>query len=295
MSFFDGAPYARGEARLPTCFLHNAASLAGGAARHAQMNDAPPAPAHPRSRPRPIVPLPIVVVPAGRYVASHLLLVPFLLALLAWQFEYSAIDMALTQLFVDPATHAFTWRHSVLLDVVGHQAARGLPFLVGAIVFVAGVAGLRFAPLRPWTPLLLATAAAMVVGPLIVNLLKGMTTQHCPTALQAFGGVVAYADDRSGPFWALSRQAAGHCLPSGHAAGGYALLSLYFAGWAAGRPAWRWRGLAIGIAAGLIFSAVRLMQGAHFASATIWSATVDWTVCALIFFPILCRRRVTAR
>ena len=42
-----------------------------------------------------------------------------------------------------------------------------------------------------------------------------------------------------------------------------------------------------------ILSAVRLMQGAHFASATIWSAAVDWTVCATTFFPILCRRPAT--
>jgi len=137
--------------------------------------------------------------------------------------------------------------------------------------------------------------AAMIVGPLLVNILKGMTTQHCPTALQSFGGVVAYADDRNAPFWALSRQAAGHCLPSGHAGGGYALLSLYFAGWAAGRPAWRWRGLAIGIVVGLVFSVVRLMQGAHFASATVWSAAVDWTVCAAIFLPLLCWRPTPAR
>ncbi|MEO7057463.1 MAG: phosphatase PAP2 family protein [Caldimonas sp.] len=256
------------------------------------MNDALPPPA--RRRPIAFLQRSIVVVPAGRYVAGHLLLVPCLLALLAWQVQHSGLDMALTQLFVDPATHAFPWRSSVLLDVIGHHAARGLPFMVGGIALAAGVAGRRFAPLRAWSPILLAIAAAMLVGPLVVNFLKGMTTQHCPTALQSFGGVVAYADDRSASFWASSRQAAGHCLPSGHAAGGYALLSLYFAGWASGRPAWRWRGLAIGVAAGLIFSLVRLMQGAHFASATIWSATVDWTVCALIFFPLLCQRSAKA-
>lgn len=251
------------------------------------MNDA----FSPPVRRRPIAPLarPTIVVPAGRYVASHLLVVPLVLALLAWQVEHSGLDMALTRLFVDPATHAFPWRSSVLLDVIGHHAARGLPFLVGGIGLVAGVAGFRFAPLRPWSSLLLAIACAILVGPLVVDVLKGMTTQHCPTALRSFGGVVSYADDRSGPFWATSRQVAGHCLPSGHAAGGYALLSLYFAGWASGQPAWRWRGLAIGVAAGLTFSVVRLMQGAHFASATIWSAAVDWTVCALVFFPLLCR------
>ena len=53
-------------------------------------------------------------------------------------------------------------------------------------------------------------------------------------------------------------------------------------------PRWRWRGLAIGIAAGLLFSVVRIVQGAQFASATLWSAVVDWTVCAALFLPLLC-------
>ena len=197
--------------------------------------------------------------------------------------------MRLSLLFVDAGSHAFGGRHSLLLDVVGHHAARVLPFLVGAVALAAGLAGLRFVPLRPWTPILLAVAACMLLGPLAVNVMKGATSQHCPATLQSFGGVVDYAREQAGPFWAASRQAAGHCLPSGHAAGGYALLSLYFAGWAAGRPSWRWRGLAIGVAAGLVFSAVRLAQGAHFASATVWSAAIDWAVCTVVFFPLVCR------
>ena len=45
---------------------------------------------------------------------------------------------------------------------------------------------------------------------------------------------------------------------------------------------------AAGITAGLLFSIVRIMQGAQFASATLWSAVVDWTVCAALFLPLLC-------
>ena len=232
-------------------------------------------------------------LPAGAdpraYVAVHLVAVPLALALLAWTVQHSSLDMAITNLFVDPATHRFAWHDSALLDVLGHQAARSLPFLVGAIALAAGAAGYAFRPLRSWTPILLTIGAAMLLGPLTVNALKTMTTQHCPVALQSFGGIVDYAGDLHGPFWARSPQSAGHCLPSGHAGGGYALLSLYFAGWAAGRPGWRWRGLAIGVSAGLLFSVVRMMQGAHFASATIWSAAVDWTICAALFLPLLCR------
>lgn len=230
-----------------------------------------------------------------RYVGSHLVLVPLLLGALAAACQYGSLDLALAGLFFDPATHSFAWRHSAVLDVLGHQAARLLPFLVASFAIAAGLAGLRIRSLRPWMPILFTIGAAMVVGPVAVNLLKGMTMQHCPVALQSFGGVVDYVANQRGPFWAGSNEGAGHCLPSGHAGGGYALLSLYFAGWAAGRPAWRWRGLAFGVAAGLAFSLVRMIQGSHFASATLWSAAVDWTVCAALFLPLLCAPRKQAR
>jgi membrane-associated PAP2 superfamily phosphatase len=229
-------------------------------------------------------------VDPSRYVATHLLLVPAALALLAWLCQHGAADMALAHRFVDATGHRFALGDSALLDVLGHQAARGFPFLVGAVALAGAVAGRASSALRPWAPILLALAAAMLVGPTIINLLRGWTTQHCPNVLQAFGGVVDYAADRDGPFWARSRQSAGHCLPSGHAGGGYALLALYFAGWAAGRPNWRWRGLAVGLIAGVSFSIVRIVQGAQFASATLWSAMIDWTVCAALFLPLLCRR-----
>lgn len=229
-------------------------------------------------------------VPMLRYVVGHVLALPMLLAALAWALQHGDADMLVTRLFVDPAAQSFRWRDALLLDVVGHHAARGLPFLVGGLALAAGLAALRIAWLRPWAGILLCVAACTTLGPLAINGLKGMTTQHCPAALQGFGGVVDYAADRAAPFWAATRQAAGHCLPSGHAGGGYALLSLYFAGWAAGQPAWRWRGLALGVVAGLVFSAVRLAQGAHFASATVWSASVDFAVCALVFMPLLCAR-----
>jgi membrane-associated PAP2 superfamily phosphatase len=240
--------------------------------------------AGPRALPHP----PRVAV--REYVAVQLILVPLLIGTLAWWCQHSALDMLVSGIFVDPASHTFAWRDVPLLDVLGHQAARGVPVLVGGIAFAAGLAGFGVGQLRPWTGIFLALGAAMLLGPLAVNILKGMTTQHCPTALLAFGGIVDYAADQAGPFWAASPQGAGRCLPSGHASGGYALLSLYFAGWAAGRPAWRWRGLAIGLVAGLAFSLVRVSQGAHFASATLWSAAVAWTICAALFLPVLCRR-----
>ena len=238
---------------------------------------------------------PPVRAPAGRatspaaYVALHLLLVPALLILAARLLQQGPLDMIVASAFFDAGGGGFSWRQSLGLDVLGHQAARGLPVLVAGVSIGFWALSHVDERLRGWRPILLATSIAMVAGPVIIGWMKMLTSEHCPSDILEFGGVVGYAVDHAAPFWATSRQSAGHCLPSGHAGGGYALLSLYFAGWAAGRPAWRWRGLALGIGAGLAFSLVRIMQGAHFASATVWSAAIDWTVCALVFLPVLCR------
>jgi membrane-associated PAP2 superfamily phosphatase len=223
------------------------------------------------------------------YVAVHLLLVPALLAAAALAAQYGQLDMALARLSFDPVTASFDWRGSLWLNVLGHEAARALPIMVAGVAALAAGASFVDRRLRPWRGILFTLVAAMLVGPLLINVAKTMTTQHCPAALQEFGGIVSYAADQAAPFWASSRHSAGHCSPSGHAGGGFALLSLYFAGWAARRPAWRWTGLAIGIATGVLFGIVRSLQGAHFTSAVLWSAMVDWTVCALFFLPLLCR------
>ncbi len=233
--------------------------------------------------------LPVAQPSTVAYIAVHVVVIPALIAMAALAVQRGPLDLTLASAFFDTGSGDFSWRHSLLLNVLGHQAARGLPVLVAGgslFLWVLSFADLRLAA---WRRILLATSCAMLLGPVVINWLRPLTSEHCPSDIIEFGGVVSYVADHAAPFWAATRQSAGRCLPSGHAGGGYALLSLYFAGWAAGRSSWRWGGLAIGIIAGLLFSLVRMMQGAHFASATLWSAAIDWTACAVVFLPVLCR------
>ncbi len=48
-----------------------------------------------------------------------------------------------------------------------------MPLLVAALAIAAGFAGLAMRALRPWTPILLAVGAAMLLGPLVVNCARG--------------------------------------------------------------------------------------------------------------------------
>src|SRR3546814_10052004 len=81
-----------------------------------------------------------------------------------------------------------------------------------------------------------------------------------------FGGYLQLPTD----FWALAGQPGGGALPSVHAAVGYSVFSLYFAGWALNNRRLRWLGLASGLILGSFFGALRILQGAHFLSQILW-------------------------
>ena len=126
--------------------------------------------------------------------------------------------------------------------------------------------------------------ASICIGPLLIGILKQVTAAHCPWDIVRYGGYADYVQD----WFARSRADAGRCLPNSHAGAGFSLLALYFAGWAGGHRGWRWSGLAIGLLAGVLFGLVRTVQGAHFASHSLWSAAIDWLVASLVFLPLIC-------
>jgi membrane-associated PAP2 superfamily phosphatase len=221
------------------------------------------------------------------YLLTHVLGITLLLALLAEGIHHGGVDMALSRLFYAPDINAFPWRTSRLLDMLGHRIVLILPVGVAISALAAAIASYWFPVLRPWRGTLWAIALTCGLGQVIISQLKHHTALPRPYNLQLFGGYANYPLH----FWASSRREAGGALPSNHAGAGYALLSLYFAGWAMDRPRWRWGGLAIGIGVGLVFSVVRVMQGAHFLSQTVWSACVMWALASILFYPLIVRSR----
>lgn len=228
--------------------------------------------------------------PGAGVVWLHLLGVPLLLALAAVGVETTGGDLAVASRAYR-AAEGFVGSSLPWMDVVGHRGARLLPIGFG----VAGLALTLLAWWRPglarWRqPALLATLAVLLIT-LVINVLKPSFAAHCPYQLEAYGGAVDTAAAEARPLWLRVTPEGGDCLPSAHAGGGYTLLALYFAGWLAGSRALRWGGLAAGIGSGLLFSAVRVSQGAHFVSQTLWSAALAWTVCTLLFLAFVRWRR----
>lgn len=217
------------------------------------------------------------------YTLTHVLGIPLLLACAAWLAAASGLDMRIARALYDPALDGFPLRAHRWLELFGHRLALALPVGMALIAVALAAAGSRIAAWRPLRRPALALALTCIAGQVLVHVLKHHTTMPRPYDLATLGGKTPYP----GFWWTWARAYAGGALPSGHAGAGYSMLALYFAGWSRQRRALRWGGLALGLAAGLGFSAVRILQGAHFLSQTLYSATLLWLLAAVFFYPLI--------
>ncbi|RPI46046.1 MAG: phosphatase PAP2 family protein, partial [Betaproteobacteria bacterium] len=184
--------------------------------------------------------------------------------------------------FFDPSARSFPARGWPLLEVLGHRIAKSAVVGLWLIIVTAAAASTLVPRLREHCASLWTTALAMALGPAIVVTLKDLNAYRCPWDLVQFGGVAEY-----GSGWFVSKINAGRCFPSGHAAGGFSLVALFFAGRALDHPRLQRAGLAAALGAGCVFSLVRVAQGAHFLSHNLWSAAIDWCTAALVFVPVM--------
>jgi membrane-associated PAP2 superfamily phosphatase len=205
-------------------------------------------------------------------------LVPVVLVAAAAALRGTGLDERLTAAFFDVATGTFPLRRDAVLELYGHDLAKSAVLLVWFGLLAASVASAWLADVRPYRRWLWSTTLAMALGPMLVVLLKDLTTLPCPWSLQRFGGYTVEPRE----WFAVSSQA-GHCFPSGHSAGGFSLVAFPFAAAAAGHrrlAGWLLAGV---VAVWAVFSAVRLVQGAHFLSHALWAAAIDWLAAGLVF------------
>ena len=201
-----------------------------------------------------------------------------LLALLAWGCSATDLDRTIAHAVFDPAIGGFPARQWPWLELVGHRLAKSLVWIVWCLLAAAALGAGRVTVLAPHRRTLWAATVAMATGPALVTALKRVTGPNCPWDLVEFGGHAQAASAfLTGP------GGAGQCFPSGHAAGGFSLFALHFAGLALGDDRLARFGLWAGAAGGTLFGLVRIVQGAHFASHNLWAGVVVWCAAALVF------------
>lgn len=174
--------------------------------------------------------------------------------------------------------HRWALRDAPVTQQWLHLAGRDLSILGWCAVTVAWITSLVRADLVRWRrPLAyLATASAASAG--VVAWIKTWSNIDCPWDLARYGGSHAWL----GLFHARpATWGRGICFPAGHASAGYMWVALFFF-LAQVRPAWRGRGLAVAVVAGLLFGGAQQLRGAHFLSHDLASALLCWGVALLL-------------
>jgi membrane-associated PAP2 superfamily phosphatase len=207
--------------------------------------------------------------------------IPLLIATLLLILDLTTdLDRTLTRYAYDAHSAGFPLRNNYWLDVVMHHWTKYAVVTVGFLAAAAFVLSYALPPLEPHRRVLLFLALAIALAPLSVTVGKAASARHCPWDVEEFGGLVPYTRMFEPIAPAVKP---GHCFPAGHASTGFALMAFYFAAYARGMRKAAAAALTIGIAAGLVLGAGRVLQGAHFASHVVWAGLVCWAVMVILY------------
>ncbi|AAO57825.1 phosphoesterase [Pseudomonas syringae pv. tomato] len=211
--------------------------------------------------------------------------IPAVVALILVLLELTSLDMDIAKLAFDPVSGQFIGRHSYFLEDILHDRAKQLVMLFGVLAMIGFAASFKVQRLMPWRRELGCLVLSMALSTAFVTPVKVVTSVQCPWSLTEFGGQETYSELLS-PRPATDKP--GRCWPGGHAATGFTLFALFFM-LRDRRPRLAKLGLALALGLGSIFSAGRMLQGAHFFSHNIWTAVFCWLICLGVYYFVLYR------
>ena len=203
-------------------------------------------------------------------------------------FDPWPLDFAVSRMFYVPDA-GFVARRSFLLENVLHGYFKQVLIVlaVGVVIcYLLSFLPTRLLPrFRPWRRELGYLVLAITLSTGIVTLLKALTEVHCPWSLTTFGGNETFTPllDPRAP-----TSNPGRCWPGGHASTGFSLIAVYFA-LRDRKPRAARVALGVALTLGSMFSAGRIMQGAHFLSHNVWTLLIDWLLCLLCYRWLLYR------
>ena len=185
---------------------------------------------------------------------------------------------------LDLAVQQFFYRQGDWMITKADHAALRWFWYVGVKVFVAcvGVAApalaflsLKTAALKKWRHFFCVVTLCIVLIPSITAGLKAVTGVYSPCDVLPFGGNHPYMGMLT-HLWHYGVVDGGRSFPAGHASGGFALMSLYYAPVAI---RFRRAGAAFGLAMGWGMGLYQMARGEHFFTHTL---TTMFLACAVI-------------
>jgi lipid A 4'-phosphatase len=199
-------------------------------------------------------------------------IIMLMLAGLALAF-WPTLDLTISHFFYDPATQSFPFTHHPVARAFFYGVRILAAFFV-VLLLTALLLGLRKKSTLFFTSLFLTIAYLIGPGIMVHTVLKDNIGRARPHQTIDFGGNHLF----TGAFIPSDHCQQNCSFVSGHASVGFILCALYFAT-RKRRLLW----LNTGIACGLLFGLMRVMQGAHYASDVVWSGLVVLGVSAALW------------
>lgn len=226
------------------------------------------------------------VAGAPHWWANHLLWPALLFAIAIMLLGPWRGDLWLADQVYALEGHAWSLHDHFVTEHLIHIGGKRLSALAWLGVVIAWAASWRAPAWHEWRRPLLYLWLSVLLATVLVSAIKRGSGMDCPWDLLRYGGDRPYFDlFSSRPAW----MPAASCFPAGHASAGYAWVALYFC-FLVPRPAWRWRGLAIGLGAGAIFGLAQQLRGAHFPSHDLWTLMICWTSALALYAGMLAPR-----
>lgn len=213
--------------------------------------------------------------------------IPAVTAVILVLLELTDVDMDIATLAWDPQAGDFIGRHSYFLENILHQQAKQVVIGLAVLAAVGFAASFVAKQLAPWRRELGCLVLSMALATGFVTPVKMLTGVQCPWSLSQFGGKETYSELLS-PRPATSKP--GLCWPGGHATTGFTLFALFFI-FRDRKPGLARAGLVLAFTLGTVFSAGRMLQGAHFLSHNLWTAVFCWLICLGCYYALLYRRQ----
>lgn len=190
-------------------------------------------------------------------------------------FGNHAIDEYFADLIFDTQAKQWHLRENWWLTVFLHEWAK---YFTYAIIFITFI--IKYNQLNKPTNTnnqhqktrWFCALTAVILIPLVISILKKLSSQHCPWDYIRYGGFLLIEQ--------LSTAPPGKCFPAGHASTGFAWMGLGLF-WMPGNKK-RLMLFAIGIFFGLILGIGQQFRGAHFLSHTLWSMWIACFLCYLV-------------
>ncbi len=205
--------------------------------------------------------------------------VPSVAVVLAVCTEYTGLDVWLSQQFYDPVLGVWPYGEHWLTQDLLHIGGRDLVVAMATVLLLLFVGSFLLSGLKPYRRDLAFVLVAGISGPIIIGGFKALTHIYSPWDLQIFGGEQPYIRI----FDTVPSQApVGHAFPAGHASGGFAWFSLFFALRQRAVPSYR-LSLLVPLLLGILFGLAQQARGAHFLShdlvtlATCWMCAEVWS------------------